>query len=533
MLLSAINALTKMTYYLWVTCLPMAENQPKPKNRRVARRQNLQKFQKDQVERIAGNLKGSSAASLINAYANKQNVLHDQVMDKIANLQGSITGLTKASINRIAYQKAGVKNLRELKAKLQSENIDISNIPDRILVELVALDDWGTIFRTAWPLIQKYGPVVLSHLYSTYVKPKVDKWMGGDEGINPVDWGGVLGPRRFTPVPGENVHMMGIRNVASNATLYENIDGKSIRSVICPELFKYRYAFTQPLKTALAVSVSEYSITTNASGNVGVILYPYSITAAGSAATSSFLTVFNDSTFSLSTGTQTASATLNAGPLNSSVSAFEAHRLTTFSIQIIPTASFNTAGSFTLSYKNRNTGTNFSATNISTTLVQAKNWPYTTSFNNKTIVRMITVPGDPSEDEFKSASSSSYGQAFVLLGSGLPASTEACKVVLNAVDEFIPTMDYLPVCAVDLPGPGPLTEQLETMMFARFPVLQMLDLVDAKRIAESIPDGPINFDQALQIISEAVSGIVPHQYVPHTTNSSVELPGSLPELIME
>lgn len=530
---SALNALTKMTFLTLVTSLPMNKNEINQK-RRLQRRNNLQNLQKNAVEHIAGNLKGKTAAQLVAAYRDPQNTLNADVKSKLALLQGQVNGLTKASIRRLAFTKVHAKNLAGFYEEMAKNNINTEGIDQNILFELVALDDWGSIFRAAMPHIQKYGPIVLNHLYNQYLKPRLDKWMGGDEGINPADWGGVLGPRRFTPVFGENITYPGVKPVYQQTANFNTVCSKSIQSVLCPELFKHRYAYTQIMKTAMATITAEYTVTTSSNGTVGVLFFPVNALASGGGYNASYITVFNDATFNLTTGTQTPSATFRAGPLSASAACIEAYRITNTSIQVIPTASFNTAGSFTLSYKNRSTGNGISANNIGATLVQSKMWPYTTSFNNKTIARMITVSGDSADDEMLAYSGVSFSHTFLLLGSGLPASTECCKLIISSVVEFMPTMDYFPVCVVDMPSPGPLTEQFESMLFARFPVLQQLDLVDSKRIAEALPEGAVPFDEALNVLSSAITGIQPRQYVPHSYAEPLQLQeGSLPELIME
>lgn len=501
------------------------------KNRQKQRRKNLKALQDKAIKGIAGEKKMDQGA-IFAAYRDPQNQMYQEVHQKVADLESKLTGLTFGAVQRYAFNKAGVSSVKALKKELTRQGISYADVPEHVLIELVALDDWASIARAAWPYIQKYGAPVLSYLYNQYVKPRVDKWMGGDEGINPADWGGVLGPRRFTPAMGENMQMSGVRNVQSNVSTYNTVDGRSIKSMIAPEFCKYRYTFTQMMKTAIATITSEYTVVANATGQVGVLFFPFCPTQTGAAYNSSYGLIYNDSTFNVTSGTQTPSATFLAGPLSTLSASVEQIRPTNFALQVIPTASFNSAGSFTLSYKNRSASP-YSATSMGTTLAQAKVWPYTTSFNNKTLVRMTTVTGENSDDDFMLFNMGSTYHTFALLGSGLTPSTEACKIVITAIVEFIPTVAAFPICAMDYPAPGPLTEQFESMIYARFPVLQQLDLVDAKRIADGIPESSTNFDVLLSILTELLTGLQPRQYHPHSIADNIDMNASLPELIAE
>jgi len=505
-----------------------------PSQRAKTRKDNLQKLQKDAIVKIK-NGKDLDAQRIIYAYKHPQDQEHDYVVGKLKELEDKMTGLTFGSVRRMAYNKAQhAKNIKELKQHLAAFNIDYSDIPDKQLIELVALDNWGTIFKAALPFLIEYGKPILQKLLARYVQPRIDKFMGGDEGINSLDWGGVLGPRRFTPVEGENVVIPGVRNISFSSSLFNTVDTNSLKSVLCPELHKARYAYTQMMKTSLACTTAEYSITSNANGAVGVSIFPFTQGGDGTTYLVSIANVYNGSTFNVATGTQTTNASLTAGPLNGSATSMEIARVTNVSLQVIPTASFNTAGAFTLGYQNRWGSSTVSATNMGVTLTQLKMWPYVTSFNNKTIVRMITVSGDSADDEFVSATAGNQRHNFTLIGSGLPASSEVCRLVLTAVVEFIPSPSALPICAMDFPHPGPLTEQFESMMFARFPVLQQLDLIDAKKVIDALPEVSTSYDSLLPILSAALSGVQPRMYAPHTepTRSNLEI-GSLPDLIME
>jgi hypothetical protein len=364
-------------------------------------------------------------------------------------------------------------------------------------------------------MLREYGLPALKSLYTKYVRPHVDKFMGGDEGINSIDWGAPLAPFRFSPVGGENVDASGIKPCASQSASFKTVDPYSIKSTVCPELYRHRYSYTETMKTAVAYTIADFSIVSNMSGNVGVVVFPLSNSVDGTQYLKSFVSIFNDSTFNPSTGVQTPSAAFSAGPLYSSSASIESLRTTNFSLQLIPTASFNTAGYFTLGYNNRWGATYLSSTSVGSNLAQLKNFPFVTTINTKTYARMINVTGDSADETFTSIGTGNVHQGFVIIGTGLPAGIEVCRLSLTVTAEFIPSLSGLPICLMDYPRPGPLTENFESMMFMRFPVLQQLTLTDAKRVADTLPDFPYPFDELFNILGRSLTGITPVSYLPH------------------
>lgn len=72
---------------------------------------------------------------------------------------------------------------------------------------------------------------------------------------------------------------------------------------------------------------------------VGAYIFPKNILSAGGSEPNAFLAVFNDPTFSPTSGTQGSIAgTYVAGPMNGTSTAVEQFMLSTMQIDIIPTA---------------------------------------------------------------------------------------------------------------------------------------------------------------------------------------------------
>jgi hypothetical protein len=502
------------------------------KTRRQNRKKKLAETRNAEFSSVKQSLPQMDTKQIIAAFKNSQNAQFGNVHQALKDLQAKMGKLNQGYIEKKAFAKAGVDTVSKLRDKLDADNIDYSGIPLNVLEQLVALDDWGSISAVAWPLIKQFGAPILHSLYQKYVRPRIDRYMGGDEGINPADWGSPLGPARFTPVLGENVEIPGVKSIIDQSGSFDTVDPKSIASTITPELYKHRYAFVQTQKTAIANVSVEYSITTNVLGQVGACFFPLNAMSSGLSSNECYAAIFNASNFTVTTGQQSAAATFIEGPLFGSSAAISSFRTTNYAIQVIPTASFNTAGAFTMAYNNR-AKLGYTQFNTGTTLAQLKTFPFVTSFNNKTTARMINVTGDPADEGFVTVSAYSRNQTFILFGSGLPVSTEVARVVITSVVEFIPDVTALPICVMDYPRIGPMTENFESMMFMRFPVLQQLDLADAKKIADSFPDGPVSFNTLFRLLAACVSGIKPRQYVSHIQASDIALPGDSVEFAIE
>lgn len=516
-------------------------NNPKPQNPKSKKRAQARKALQTRRAAIISDLQPQpklSQKEVLIAYKDNHDVNHEKIMSALNKLQSKISSLPQGYVNQFALKKANVTSVAALRNQLASAGVDTKDVPNNILMDLIALDDWSTIASVAWPLIKQYGVPMLRHLYSTYVKPKVDKYIGGDSGVNPLDWGNnsvfgsTLGPQKFTPVLGETVEMPGVKPVSTHASSFNTVDPKSIASVLCPELYKHRYAFSQTQKVALAVTSLEISVATNASGAFGLVIYPLNVFSTGSSQVASYFAIFNDATFSVSSGSQTPSSAFAPGPLYAAASSIQSVRVTSTSVSVNPIASFSTAGALTLAFDNRN-ALNPVNSNIGSTLTDLKMFPYVTSFNTKTTARMITVSSDPSDEDFRS-SGTFVAQKMILMGSGLPASTEVVRVLVTAVSEFKPAMQALPICPLDFPRSGPLTEQFESMMFMRFPMLQSMDLAEAKQLTDSLPEDPTPFDDLLELFFKLVARVQPKTQTMHLLPASeLALPNQSIDLVLE
>lgn len=508
----------------------MSEQADKPQSKRKERRnqgpmkegrEKATKAMLDRIDRnngVAGELKDFRV--LLKAYTDKTSNDHKAAMDAIKELQRERLASGK-NITRYAKKKSGLKDLTSIKAWMREQGIQ--PIPsDRILWDLIALDDWGTILNLAKPLLATLGGKAFDWVWKklTHKEP-----IGGDEGFNSIDWPSnpALQPARVTLMPGVNVEQRGMVPAASRSTDIYTVNANAIKSVLCPELFKHRYTYMDNIKTALAVPVTEVSIVSSAAANgqVGVIVLPKAYKSDGGSAGTALVTVYQDTTFNVATGSQSvATSSWTAGPLYNNLAMISSSRVVGAAVQFIPTASMNTAGSFTMCHNPRSSASSLTNLSLGINLQTAKTQPYVTSFNNKTTARMLALFQDATDENLNYNEQNIPSNWIVLLGSGLPTATEVGRVVVSLIIEYVPSPLYFHMCVVDYPTTGPSTEAFEGVILSHYPVLQSLDLVDAKKVCDAIPDGTQRAETITTAISTALTGIQPRLYHSHTENTA-------------
>lgn len=393
-----------------------------------------------------------------------------------------------------------------LKSELLESGVKLEGVTDKQLAELILLDDWGTIAKTVLPFAIKHGVPVLKSLWTKHVAPRIKRYMGGDEGINPMDWGAPSGMQAQRFVPGVNVTMPGVKDATHLSSLATDVSTHSIRSLLCPELYKHRYTTIDTQKTALGSYIVEYELTSSPSGLLGVVLTPGRVV---SSSVPSFLDIYNDTTFSVA-GTQIAACVSTSGPFYASQSSIEVYRVTGFSWELKPIASISTTGSYVMGYANRQKQSRNTTTDMGISLANMRLLPYSVSVNNRTNTRMIMVHGASSgETEFVTNSSTFATHQAFIYGVGLPNSTVVAKLQISIVLEFIPSIAAYPLCVTDFPQPGPMTEQFESLIMSRYQVLQSLTLDDARKIAEALPEQPISYNTLASLLDSLVVGITP------------------------
>ena len=483
------------------TSMQAAQKDEKPKQSKKQRSKNrLSKANYDKAavlfegidEENGINKEDRGAQKLLRAYADKSDKNHAKILAALDDLKRA-RRISAKNTTRFAKVKTGQNDLNQIKQWMRDQGYPLPS--DRVLWDILALDDWGTVFNLAKPLLASLGSKAFDWVLEK-MKGKKRQANGGDEGFNPIDWpsSGTLGPARITLMPGVNVEQRGMTNVEDRSLNIYTVNANAIKSLICPELYKHRYSFTDNQKTAIAVPVTEVPIISSnvANGQVGVMIFPKNYKSNGTSPSSSVVVVYNDATFSVATGTQTNQTSgYTKGPLYDNLTMIATSRIVALAVQFIPTASFNTAGSFTMCHNPRSASqpTN---TDMLLTLSTAKTMPFVTSFNNKTTARMLALFQDPGDDLLTPIEANTQSNFIALFGSGLPQNTEVGRIVISYVVEYVPSPAYFHMCVIDYPTTGPSTESYEGIIMSHYPVLQSLDLVDAKKVCDAIPAGTLS-----------------------------------------
>jgi hypothetical protein len=418
-----------------------------------------------------------------------------------------------------------VKNIE--KAALQlvqswaKEGQTVTPVTKRKIKEIMALDDFASMAALIMPKLIEHGIPFLEKLWNTKVKPKLKSYFGGDEGMLPQDNpANPLQSQMMRYEPGFNKEVPGV--IAPKISdRYDLVSPHHVKAVICPEMFAHRQSTKFPQKVALASAVLETTITVNATGSAGV----YIDGVAGCSIACIF--TMNDSTYTPTTGTQTAAATSTSGMFYSLVSAIGQFRIVGFSVQVIPIISNNSAGAISMGYWPNTMGdvtiinpavtvnTGVVTTNPAVPVSALVTSPYYTYGNARTSYRMISIPSDFTADTFVNSAttvntSPVNGTDIFYIGfTGFTASTSAAKIILSAVYDFKPTSAYSAICPQSYPQAGPMTNEVIATTTAAFPVLQALTLNDAKQIATSLPEESCSYSHIYNHVRQAVSNIKP------------------------
>lgn len=432
--------------------------------------------------------------------------------------------ISYSMIKKEAFKKLGVKSMPEFLTAISNDGVNTDTYSKRLLLQAAALDDWDSVWSYVKPHALSLGKGALKMLLTRALGALgsgVGSLIGGDEGINSIDWPGssnlATSPYKIALIPGTNVDTAGIKHqFPDSSTGSESVSTKAIATVISPETVKYRYSYIESTKTALAVVRSEYNVTSGVNGQFGV-------TFSTMTCTNTFGLIY-DSGFDVTTGIAVGS-TVMTSPLSSISTVIDVIRVSAASLQFTPIASLNTAGALTMAYNPRLPSAAPSSTNMAATLSSVQTWPYVTSFNVRTPMRMVATAADSSSDDFVAFNGTTNAGRMVIFASGLPASTSVGRLIVTQNVEFIPSNTYFPVCPVDWPICGPATEAFETYMFTKFPVIQSLDLQDASRIAAAIAKyDTMDFKELTQYLMSLIEGIAPRLYEPHNAPPPVFRP---------
>lgn len=422
--------------------------------------------------------------------------------DKNADKNEAFNALMEVDAKKMGKEPKDVPGeIRKLQLELKSMGIE--GISNSVLRDLVALDDWSTVWNVAKPMLATYGLPILKDLYKRYVHPKIQSWVGGDEGLDMRDYSNdPLRPSKQQYIAGLNKEVPGV--TLPRPTNLNAVSTHYLKSVVCPESYVHRATTKFPQKVSLASATVEYTVSVNSNGDAGIYIF-----SSANVLTADSLLVANANTFNPDTSTNGASLTKKNGPLATSYSSIKMGQLVSSSVTITPIISYNSAGSVRMAYYQRlvcsGEATYGTPTITPNDLAVA---PFYVTGNARNVYRMISVPSDTTADGFSTqlnvfGTSTSYSadDVYCVLLTGFAASVPAVKVTWTAVLSFIPNNSAIPICPMAYPQSGPMSNEAIQAMFGRFPVIQSLTLNDAKKLATALPDYPISFEECEQVIS--------------------------------
>jgi len=435
-----------------------------------------------------------------------------------------------AALDNYLYSKFDVapEEMKNIEKELQQWVVATygqKSITNKQLKRLLALDDFSSILGWALPHIKKYGAKAINWLHDKYIAPTLKEWEGNDEGINPIDAVDPMLSYKTSYIRGLNKEIPGVRAPNESITTSDSVSTHSLKTTICPESYVHRYATKFAEKTALGSYNYELSRTTNSAGNCLVIISP----SAFFSTSTNMVSTYNDTTLSIDTLNQVPNPDSVTCPISSmltgGVEVAKQVRLTGFSITVVPVVSYNTPGYIQLAYftsGNANTlgvPTGPISGYVGADLPQA---PFYSSGNNKTVYRMIALPNNTIAEGWNVIGR----DVFLLLLSGFTPNTTAVKIIMNISFEFLPRSPYYPICPVSVSQQGPLTGEFLMALIARYPLIQMLTLEDAKEFAAKIPDCQMGFNELLELIKGFVGKYKQKSTTPIFANSE-DMVGSI------
>lgn len=425
----------------------------------------------------------------------------EKVYSAVADLQNKVA-LTQRSLAAYAKKKTGTSKFGQLREKCKEFGIDVDSLPKPIrtsLPALVALDDWDSIKSDVFSSIKKYGPKILHFL--------IKKYLGGDEGYNVLD--SMKGPMKQVNAfaPRVNQSGVGIMNFSSPENV-NHVSKTSILAVLYPEQYLNRVTPMAMTKTALGRAMIQVSVTTNASGNAGVTIYPeLAVTGAGTSDGTAFMRILNGATFDPATGTQSTNAQFIAGPFYAALGAANTSRVNQCVVEIQPSVSYNTPGVVTGAYYIKNSTGSPPINTMDVLFGSMRNQPYSVSGGVHTLYRMITPYTNLTDLDMQPYTSSDSFDGFQIYLTGC-GSAVTFNFMITVLVEFVPNANLLTICPMDYAEPGPLTLQFLTEMYARYPVIWNLTRSDVERVCNAIYASPSSdYNILLETIGSALTGI--------------------------
>jgi hypothetical protein len=299
---------------------------------------------------------------------------------------------------------------------------------------------------------------------------------------------------------------------------YDAVCTEYIACWIDPFHFSSRMPTASTVSSALSTGHASVTLTSNASGSLGIYLYPSQIINSNSAR---FLAVFNDATFSPTTGVQTPAPTWTSGPMVSNVANVNAIRIVSMSMEIMMSASALSSSGVAYGVHFQQPINSTTTTPIPTTsLTEATNQPFV---QMKTFqsggMRYNFVYNDDYDSSYTQTSGSwatlamESGYYFVLMNG--PASLPCITATYSWVAEYVPSSTIYALVNMQPPPPGTASIQFAVTLSKLMPQLVYLAPADSFELASYIKSLPtMKYDDLLNAVLEKASV---YKHTPMTT----------------
>jgi len=316
--------------------------------------------------------------------------------------------------------------------------------------------------------------------------------------------------------------LTGEQQISSKRTRfhYDSVSLNGLAGWICPEEFPSRMPVDMTQRTAIAGSIWTQTFTTNASGNLGIYVFPWAIcNSASNVNMYPFALVLDAAGFNPVTGNNGAVPTTYAGPLYPVVANIQAYRLNAASLRVTCIPSLTTSqGQVQVGYFTDYPNSSFPGMVTNGPTIPQSSLSSMTNYqliNLKTLnVRATSVIDGPADLTMMENGGTILGNTPILgsegwyvLVTGAPPSTGVITITFSYSVEYLPTVTSLPMLNVLYSEPGPATLSLISNIIKAAPQILRLNLEQARSLAQSVmTSDSTKHDHLINMLLDRIEG---------------------------
>jgi hypothetical protein len=369
------------------------------------------------------------------------------------------------------------------------------------LKELIALDDFGTIFNAIKKVAPKIGTFLVTAA-KDYGLPLVKQMISNITNEQQEVAHEIKEVPKIDNIRNSNKEafdnlgsrVVSVKSKTNYRTTMETVARNYFCSVLCPEKYAARLvAGIRPVKTALVSGSVTFNLTTDINGNTACYVVPFNAFGSGNLTANSQVSqfaLFNPPNFIPSSGAYTANITGLAGPLLSIATNIQSYRITSFSLRATPITSVNNSqGNFQLAMF---TDLNLSSLQSAMPSIPQGAYslnPFYQSGNCLTTYRSVYPFNGVYDLVTVGLAQNNTGPdtsvISVLVTGGVP-NTQVIKIDCAYTYEITPSPSSASLSFADFAEVGPATIDCLTTAFTLVPGVQMLALDKALELTSLI-----------------------------------------------